>query len=134
MFSEARHRDRRARVDMSPLIDIVFLLLIFFAVTTTFLEQSAIDLELPESSTSQATETTRIVVEIVASGEIRMQGEVVTAEQLEARVRDLSEQERERITVRADSHIEYGLAVQVIDALRNAGAGGISLPMVPTPR
>ena len=119
---------------MSPLIDIVFLLLIFFAVTTTFLEQSAIDLELPESSTSQATETTRIVVEIVASGEIRMQGEVVTAEQLEARVRDLSEQERERITVRADSHIEYGLAVQVIDALRNGGAGGISLPMVPIPR
>ena len=134
MFSEARHRDRRARVDMSPLIDIVFLLLIFFAVTTTFLEESAMDLELPESSTSEAMQSTRIVVEITASGEIRLQGEAVTVEQLEARIGDLSEEERERITVRADSSIELGLAVKVIDALRNGGAGGITLPMVPTKR
>lgn len=134
MFSEALHRDRRARVDMSPLIDIVFLLLIFFAVTTTFLEQSAMDLELPESSTSEAMQSTRIVVEITASGEIRLQGEAVTVEQLEARIGDLSEEERERITVRADSSIELGLAVKVIDALRNGGAGGITLPMVSTKR
>ena len=134
MFSEARHRDRRARVDMSPLIDIVFLLLIFFAVTTTFLEESAMDLELPESSTSEAMQSTRIVVEITASGEIRWQGEAVTVEQLEARIGDLSEEERERITVRADSSIELGLAVKVIDALRNGGAGGITLPMVSTKR
>lgn len=132
MFSEARHRDRRARVDMSPLIDIVFLLLIFFAVTTTFLEQSAMDLELPESSTSEASESTNIIVEIGAGGEIRLQGETVTAEQLEARIGELSEEERKRVTVRADSSIELGLAVQVIDALRNGGAEGISLPMVST--
>jgi len=131
MFSEARHRDRRARVDMSPLIDVVFLLLIFFAVTTTFLEQSAMELELPESSTSEATESTKIIVEVSASGEIRLQGETVTAGQLEARVGELSEADRSRITVRADASIELGLAVQVIDALRNGGAEGISLPMVP---
>jgi len=131
MFSEARHRDRRARVDMSPLIDIVFLLLIFFAVTTTFLEQSAMDLELPESSTSEATESTKVTVEVAANGEIRIQGEVVTAEQLEARVGQLSDAERARITVRADADISLGLTVQVIDALRNGGAEGISLPMVP---
>jgi len=130
MFSEARHRERQARVDMSPLIDIVFLLLIFFAVTTTFLEQSAMDLELPESSTAEATESTRIIVEVAASGEIRLQGETITVEQLEARISALSEEEKERITVRADSHIELGLAVQVVDALRNGGAGGITLPMV----
>ena len=132
MFSEARNRDRRARVDMSPLIDIVFLLLIFFAVTTTFLEQSAMELELPESSTAEAAASTQIIVEVAASGEIRLQGETLTAEQLEARVGELSEEERQRITVRADSSIELGLAVRVIDALRNGGAEGISLPMVPT--
>ena len=132
MFSEARHRDRRARVDMSPLIDIVFLLLIFFAVTTTFLEQSAMELELPESSTSEASESTKIIVEVAAGGEIRLQGEVVTAEQLEARIGELSAEDRQRVTVRADSSIELGLAVQVIDALRNGGAEGISLPMVPS--
>lgn len=131
MFSEDRRRDRRARVDMSPLIDIVFLLLIFFAVTTTFLEPSAMDLELAESSTSEAATSTRIVVEVAASGEIRLQGEIVTTEQLEARIGQLSDEERERITVRADSSISLGLTVQVIDALRNGGAEGITLPMVP---
>ncbi len=132
MFSEARHRDRRARVDMSPLIDIVFLLLIFFAVTTTFLDQSGMELELPESSTAEAVESSRIIVEIGAGGEIRMQGEIVTADQLEARVRDLSEEDRQRITIRADTTADYGLAVQVMDALRKGGAEGFSLPMVPT--
>lgn len=131
MFSEDRRRDRRARVDMSPLIDIVFLLLIFFAVTTTFLEPSAMDLELAESSTSEAATSTRIVVEVAASGEIRLQGEIVTTEQLEARIGQLSDEERERITMRADSSISLGLTVQVIDALRNGGAEGITLPMVP---
>ena len=134
MFSESRHRDRRARVDMSPLIDIVFLLLIFFAVTTTFLEQSGMDLELPESSTAQATDVAPILVEVAAGGEIRFQGEVVSIAGLEAGISDLSEEERARITVRADRTIEYGLAVQVIDALRKGGAGGVTLPMVPSQR
>lgn len=131
MFVETRSRERRARVDMSPLIDIVFLLLIFFAVTTTFLEDSGMDLELPESSTATSTEAAAIVVEIGAEGEIRLSGEVVTAEELTRRVGELSEEERRRITVRADRSVDLGIAVRVIDALREGGAEGISLPMVP---
>jgi biopolymer transport protein ExbD len=131
MFSESRRRDRRARVDMSPLIDIVFLLLIFFAVTTTFLDQSGMDLELPESSTAQATDVSRILVEVVAGGEIRLQGEVVTIAGLESGIGDLTDEEKSRITVRMDRTLEYGLAVQVIDALRKGGAEGVTLPMVP---
>jgi biopolymer transport protein ExbD len=117
---------------MSPLIDIVFLLLIFFAITTTFLEQSGMDLELPESSTAEATEAVTILVEVGSSGEIRLEGDTVTIEQLVARVEALSTEDKARITVRADRTIEYGLAVQVVDALRRGGAGGITLPMVPT--
>lgn len=132
MLLEARARERRARVDMSPLIDVVFLLLIFFAVTTTFLDQSGMDLELPESSTAQTTESASIVVEVATGGEIRFEGEVVTAAELEARVAALDDADRARITVRADRAVELGVAVQVIDALRKGGAEGISLPMVPT--
>ena len=89
MLVENRHRERRASVDMSPLIDVVFLLLIFFAVTTTFLEQSGMDLELPESSTAPATMAAEIIVEISGAGEIRMDGETVTADGLEGRVAGL---------------------------------------------
>ena len=131
MLVENRHRERRASVDMSPLIDVVFLLLIFFAVTTTFLEQSGMDLELPESSTAPATMAAEIIVEISGAGEIRMDGETVTADGLEGRVAGLRDEDRAKITVRADRSIDLGTWVQVIDALRKGGAEGISLPMVP---
>lgn len=134
MFAESRNRERRAGVDLSPLIDIVFLLLIFFSVTTTFLEQSGMDLELPESSTAEAAESAPVLVEIASDGTIRLQGEEVTAEGLERRVAELSPEERRRITVRADRALELGLAVSVIDALRRAGVEGITLPMVPVER
>ena len=134
MFTEARSRTRRASVDMSPLIDVVFLLLIFFAVTTTFLEQSGMDLELPESSTATSTQSAAVVVEIAADGTVTFQGEAVSTEELERRVAALEEAERARITVRADRALELGSAVAVIDALRRAGAEGISLPMVPVER
>lgn len=134
MFAEARKRGTRASVDMSPLIDVVFLLLIFFSVTTTFLEQSGMELELPESSTSEATATTSIVVEVGEDGVIRLDGEQVSAEELERRVAALAPAERARITVRADRQLELGVAIQVIDALRRGGAEGITLPMVPIER
>lgn len=134
MFTESRQRQRRAGVDLSPLIDIVFLLLIFFAVTTTFLEQSGMDLELPESTTAQATERAEIVVEVTADGAIRLAGETMSVAELETRVTDLTPEERRRITIRADRALELGVAVSVIDALRRAGAEGISLPMVPRER
>lgn len=134
MFTETRSRKRRAGVDLSALIDIVFLLLIFFSVTTTFLEQSGMDLELPESSTAEASERAEVLVEIGADGTIRLQGEEVTPEELERRVGELSVEDRRRITIRADRALELGRAVAVIDALRRGGVEGITLPMIPTER
>lgn len=131
MFLDNRQRERRARVDMSPLIDVVFLLLIFFSVTTTFMDQSGMDLELPESSTASTTDVSEIVVEIGNDGTIRYEGESVSPEQLEQRVAALQEDERARVTVRADRAVELGNAIRVIDALRRGGVSGITLPMVP---
>ena len=130
MFHEGRSR-RRSRLDMSPLIDVVFLLLIFFAVSTTFLEQVGFELELPESSTAAPEEVTGVVLEVDSSGLIRFRGEAVDTEALEQAVAALTDEERERITVRADRRVEYGLLVRVLDALRKGGATGLSLPMVP---
>jgi len=134
MLTESRQRQTRANIDLSPLIDIVFLLLIFFSVTTTFLEQSGMDLELPESSTSESTQSTAIIVEVGGDGSVRFDGEAVSVAELEQRVAALAPAERARITVRADRQLELGVAIQVIDALRRGGAEGITLPMVPVER
>ena len=131
MFREERSRSRRTRLDMSPLIDVVFLLLIFFAVSTTFLEQAGLGLELPESTSAAADTVTAAVVEVDSLGEIRFRGEIVDPVTLEQAVAALDEADRDRITVRADRRVEYGTLVRVLDALRKGGASGLSLPMVP---
>ncbi len=129
MFAGGRKTKRKVSLDISPLMDVAFQLIIFFAVTTTFLEQTGMQLELPESTTATAEETSPIEVSVTEDGTIRFQGEVVSVEQLESEIAALPAIEKAKITVRADRHVEYGLIVSVIDALRKAGAEGLSLPM-----
>jgi biopolymer transport protein ExbD len=129
MLGRDRKAKRRVSLDISPLMDVAFQLIIFFAVTTTFLEQAGMQLELPESTTATAEETSPIEVSVTEDGTIRFQGQVVNVDQLESEVAALPATERAKITVRADRHVEYGLIVSVIDALRKAGAEGLSLPM-----
>lgn len=129
MFSEGTSQKPRASMDISPLLDVAFLLLIFFAVTTTFLEDSGLDLELPESTTASPTEQAPAVVTVSADGGITFRGESLSVQELESIVRDLSAEELRRITLRADSRVDFGAVVAVFDALRRAGARGLSLPM-----
>jgi len=129
MFAGGRKTKRKVSLDISPLMDVAFQLIIFFAVTTTFLEQTGMQLELPESTTATAEETSPIEVSVTEDGTIRFQGEVVSVEQLESEIAALPAIDKAKITVRADRHVEYGLIVSVIDALRKAGAEGLSLPM-----
>ena len=119
MFGGEKKSKRRVSLDISPLLDVAFQLIIFFAVTTTFLEQAGMQLELPESTTATAEETSPVEVSVTEDGTVRFQGQVVSVEQLESEVAALPATERAKITVRADRHVEYGLIVSVIDALRN---------------
>ncbi|MFQ5744626.1 MAG: ExbD/TolR family protein [Acidobacteriota bacterium] len=132
MFAEGRKVRRRATLDISPLIDIAFQLIIFFAVTTTFLQDTGMQLELPDSSTATAEEVAQAVVSVGADGTIQFRGQTVTPEALEEAVAALPDEEKAKITVRADKSVRYGLIVRVIDALRKAGAEGLSLPMEAT--
>ncbi|MCZ6670024.1 MAG: biopolymer transporter ExbD, partial [Acidobacteria bacterium] len=82
---ELRRRKRlQVRVDISALIDVVFLLLIFFAISTTFLETSGIPLELPESTSTAERNQEDLTVAISADGTIEFQGRVMSLQELEA--------------------------------------------------
>lgn len=131
MFTEERTSRTRASLDISPLIDVVFQLVIFFAVTTTFLEAPGIELQLPESATATPETMAPIVVQISGDGDIYFRGDSVSVEELRAAVEDLPEEERERVTVEADQRVQYGTLVRVIDGLRQAGMKGLTLPMAP---
>ncbi len=125
----ANDSKRRVTVDLSPLMDIVFLLLIFFLVTTTFLPDAGMDLELPESTTATQAEIAPTVISVSEDGSVQLDGQSVSVEGLEQAVAALPEEDRRKITVRADARVDYGVIVRIIDALRNAGVDGLSLPM-----
>ncbi len=128
MFEQVKSK-RRVSLDISPLLDVVFLLLIFFLVTTTFVSDAGMDLELPESTTAVPSEMAPTVVSVSEDGGIRFDGNSVSVEELQAAIAALADEERQRVTVRADSRVDYGVIIRIIDALRNAGVNGVSLPM-----
>ena len=128
MFSDEQSR-RRVSLDISPLLDVVFLLLIFFLVTTTFMPDASMELELPESTTATQSEVVPTMVTVGEDGGVQIDGDSVSIQELERTVASLLPEEREKITVRADARVDYGVIVRIIDALRNAGVDALSLPM-----
>ena len=128
MFSDDQSR-RRVSLDISPLLDVVFLLLIFFLVTTTFMPDASMDLELPESTTATQSEIAATVVTVGEDGGVQIDGDSVSMQELERTIAALLPEEREKSTVRADARVDYGVIVRIIDALRNAGVDALSLPM-----
>jgi len=115
-------------IDIAPLVDVVFLLVIFFAVSTTFLETSGMKLELPESSASTEREVREIAVFLGSDGGLVFEDETVTGEQLGERLRAaLSRAERKIVVLRADTGTPHGKVVEIMDLIRESGAEGLTV-------
>ena len=117
-------RRTRARNNMSitPLVDVVFLLLLFFALTLHFSPEEAISVELPTSSSAKQQAETEIILTVPPEGVIRLNGKDVPAQSLETELVSLRKiDEKQAVQVRADQEVEVGKLVAIIDAIRNAG-------------
>jgi len=122
----------RARIhshlDIAPLIDIVFLLLVFFMLTSTFMVPEAIELELPESSSAQVTDVTPIVVSLNPAGQLALNGEQIELERLRAAIEPLIKQDADvPITVKSDASTQVQQLLKVMDEIRAAGGTDVAL-------
>jgi len=122
----------RARIhshlDIAPLIDIVFLLLVFFMLTSTFMVPEAIELELPESKSARAVDTTPIIVSLNKTGQLALNGESVLLEQLQPRIEALLKKDTDAaITLKSDAHTEVQQLLKVMDEIRAAGGTNVAL-------
>ncbi|AEJ20238.1 ExbD/TolR family protein [Gracilinema caldarium] len=125
-----RRLKSRTVVDLVPMIDVVFQLILFFLVSTTFAILPGITLQLPTSSTAEPTAMTRLIVSVLNRDEIYLNKDRVSLAELEQRLSKLSESERAEIksvTLEADRTISYGLTISVLDVLRKSGFRGINL-------
>lgn len=117
-----------AAINMAPLVDVVFLLVIFFAVTTTFLETAGLKLELPSSTSTADRKGQDLTVVLDAEGRTLFDVEALAPADLRERLRQaLSEDENKIVVLRADTHTEHGKVVRVMDLIREAGAAGLTV-------
>ncbi len=134
----ARHRVEHIRSvaeegepDMTPLIDCVFLLLIFFMVTTVFLHTKGLDVDLPSPSEAEEEQKKDINVILSEEGAIEIGGEAVAAADLGARLTTaMEEANNENIIVQADEECAQKHVVYVVDTAKGVGVKGIALVRV----
>lgn len=127
----SRRKGVQPSVDMTPMIDIVFQLILFFLVSTTFAVLPAISVNLPESSTAQGAEIDGITITAEAGGRLWFNEDEVTLSSLGTRLSSFDVGERERdeypVTLEADASVTNGTIVQIFDVLRENGFAAVNL-------
>jgi len=119
MFS--RPKRITTSIDMAPLIDVVFLLLIFFMLTSSFTSPS-LQIKLPTARGQSDTSPEAILVSVDAQGSITLQGSPVSLSQFDQKLSALSQGQLDRkIHFRGDQSMNYGLFVDLMDRARQIG-------------
>ncbi|MDP1557414.1 MAG: biopolymer transporter ExbD [Nitrosomonas sp.] len=117
-----------ATIDIGPMIDIVFILLIFFMVTTTFVKDMQLDLERPKASSALAASSKAIRLFIDRNGDTYIDGEPVRLWLIQSKLRDqLSTSTSKVVLVVTDEGVPAGKLVEVVDQARLAGAESVGV-------
>lgn len=113
---------RRVAINITSLIDVIFMLLMFFVVTSSFLERPGIKLELPTSRSSQPTVVEKYILYIAADGSYTLNSEAIMADDLHERIAEaLPSMIDGTLTLFADKQALHGAVVRAMDAARLAG-------------
>jgi biopolymer transport protein ExbD len=114
-------------INISPLIDMVFILLIFFIVTTTFVEETGVEVDKPQAASAASLDKNSILLAVTAHGQVVYGGQEVGVGAVRALVKRLSESEPLPVIVQVDKAASAGLVVRVIDEAKLGGAKNVSL-------
>ena len=120
------------RLDIAPMADIVFLLLIFFMLSTSFVVQPGIQVKLPKAVTSEIQLKKDIVLTITAENIIFLNEQPVTLDELGEALEAAFAQRRDRILIiKADQEVKHGLVVQTMDIAKLSGADRLAIATEP---
>jgi biopolymer transport protein ExbD len=123
-----RRSERREDIDISPLIDMVFILLIFFMVTTTFVKDMKVDLERPGAASASSASTKALRIHIDSSANIYLDGTPVRPWMVQSRVREFLESSgSEQVLVVTDRRVPAERLIEVVDQCRLAGAAEVGV-------
>jgi biopolymer transport protein ExbD len=115
-------------IDMTPMLDIVFIMLIFFIVTTSFVKESGITVSRPSAQTAAEDKKGNIMVAIKPNGEIWIDKRAVDIRSVRANIEKLKAESPESgVVLQADTDSRTGILVKVMDQVRMAGITNISI-------
>ena len=124
----ARESQEASEVNLTPMLDVVFIMLIFFIVTASFVKEAGIDVSRPSAATAERKERGNILVAITVNDQIWMDRRQVAPRALRANIERLhAENPQGSVVIQADENSKSGLLVQVMDAARLAGVSNVSL-------
>lgn len=125
-------QEEESNVDLTPMLDVVFIMLIFFIVTTSFVKESGIEVNRPNAATADKKERANIMIAINENGEIWIQRRRIDVRSVRANVERLHAESPEgAVVIQADKSSKNGLLVEVMDQVRLAGVTSISLAAKP---
>ena len=124
-----RSRDQEeSEVNLTPMLDVVFIMLIFFIVTASFVKEAGIDVTRPPAATAERKERGNILVAITADDQIWVDRRMVDPRALRANLERLhAENPQGSVVIQADTESKNGLLVLVMDSARLAGIDSVAL-------
>ena len=126
-FREDAEEESEAGIDMSPLIDCVFILLIFFIVTTVFVEETGVEVDKPQAASASQLEKNSILIALTEKGDVVYGKRDIGIAGVQPLVKRMVQKEMIPVIVQADRNAPSGLLVQIIDEAKLGGAEKVSL-------
>lgn len=127
-FLKDSTEDEESSIDITPMLDVVFIMLIFFIVTATFIKESGIDIDKPSAATAVVQEKASILVAIDADNNVWINRRQVDLRSVRSIVERLhAENPKGTLVIQADKESKNDTLVQVMDASRRAGVYNIAL-------
>jgi biopolymer transport protein ExbD len=117
-----------SEINISPLIDVVFILLIFFIVTTVFIEETGVDVNKPRAASAEDLEKHSILIAVTANGQVYQGGRSIGVDGVRSVVAAMLEEDKSMpVIIQGDTAASHGIIVKVIDAAKLAGAVTVNL-------
>ncbi|MEM7543767.1 MAG: biopolymer transporter ExbD [Pseudomonadota bacterium] len=128
LLARATADEEESSIDITPMLDVVFIMLIFFIVTATFVKEAGIDVNRPNASTAEKQEKANILIAISENNEIWIDRRMVDIRSVQPNIERLrAENPQGSVIIQADKASQTKTLIAVMDAARSAGVFNVSI-------
>lgn len=127
-MARKKHKTEDAEIDMTPMLDVVFIMLIFFIVTTSFVKEAGVNVEKPFAPTASQKKNASVFVAIKEGDTIWISKKEVDIKNLRGTIEDIRLENPEgQVVIQADKRAKTGILLKAIDAIKAAGVKDVSI-------